>query len=152
MTTTSLSNIGRSGGFFKAALVAVALSGLAETSQAKDLALRGIMADLGKNVGGIAQALAREDFAEVERLARAVADHPKVPITERARILTFLGRRMPEFKGHDDAVHATGETLVEAAVRKDAVTAIDAFANLQKACLACHENFRADIVNHFYTR
>ena len=142
---------GRSSGFLKAILVLTAIAGTVQTAFAKDLALRGIMAELGANVGLIAEALAREDYAEVERLANAVADHPKVPVMERAKILGFLGRRMPEFKAHDDTVHASGKALAAAAARKDGHATVEAFGELQTRCLACHQDFRADFIDHFYS-
>ncbi|MEW5791155.1 MAG: cytochrome C [Pseudomonadota bacterium] len=116
----------------------------AETSFLKD-AMRG----LNQKMQVIVDGLAREDYAQVEKTAVAIATHPKPPLQERMRIMGFVGTRMGEFKGYDDKTHHAAETLAAAARRKDGRSAVEAFKELQTGCLECHQAFRHDFVAHF---
>ncbi len=45
----------------------------------KELALRGIMKDLGTNMQVITDGISREDWALIEKTAPLIADHPQPP-------------------------------------------------------------------------
>ena len=49
---------------------------------AEPLALQRAMKDMGRNMQVIVDGLSREDYAVVEKAARAIADHPQPPLGE----------------------------------------------------------------------
>jgi len=114
------------------------------------MALRKIMRDLGKNMQAITDAISREDWEQIEKIAPQVADHPQPPLFEKIRILSYVGSDAPEFKGHDGKTNEAARTLGKAASSSDGEAVIAAFANLQTTCFDCHRNFRQAFVEHFY--
>ena len=118
----------------------------------KELALRGIMKDLGANMQVITDGISREDWALIEKTVPLIADHPQPPMSEKARIMSFAGSSMGKFKGYDDVTHEAALSLGEAAGKQDAQAVIAAFQALQTACYNCHRDFRKPFVEHFYER
>lgn len=117
---------------------------------AEPLALRKIMSDLGNNMQAVTDGLAREDYAIVDKAAQAIADHPQPPLSEKLRIIAFVGSRMAQFKAHDEQTHELALKIVAAARRQNAPAAIDAFHALQLGCHGCHQDFRKPFIEHFY--
>ena len=118
----------------------------------QQLALRGIMKDLGTNMQVITDGISREDWALIEKTAPLLADHPQPPMSEKARIMSFAGSSMGKFKGYDEVTHEAALSLREAAGKQDAQAVIAAFQALQTACYNCHRDFRKPFVEHFYER
>ncbi|MBE9564814.1 MAG: cytochrome C, partial [Proteobacteria bacterium] len=58
------------------------------------------MRDMGKNMQVIADGISREDWKLIEKTAPLIADHPQPPISEKVRILAFVGTDVSKFKGH----------------------------------------------------
>ena len=114
------------------------------------LALQQIMKDLGSNMQVVTYGISREDWELVERTAPLIASHPQPPLTEKMRIMSFMGSDMGRFKGHDETTHNAAHTVGQAAANKDAKAVITAFQALQMACLGCHQEFRKPFVAHFY--
>jgi cytochrome c556 len=141
---------------FKAISVGVFLAGICspawadEDIKAKPLALQRIMQELGKNMQTITDAISREDWALVAKIAPQIAEHPESSVIEKMRILSFMGTDMGAFESHDEATHQAARALEQVAARNDGPAVITAFANLQSACLACHQRFRKSFVTHFY--
>lgn len=127
---------------------------VAETGEQaeKQLALRGIMKDLGSNMQVVTDGISREDWALVEKTAPLIADHPQPPMSEKARIMSFVGTNMGKFKGYDELTHEAAETLKKAAEEKNGQAVIEAFQALQTACHNCHQGFRKSFVEHFYEK
>lgn len=117
---------------------------------AKPLELRRIMQELGKNMQTITEAISREDWTSVAKVAPQIAEHPEPPVIEKMRILEFIGTDMGTFESHDEITHQAARALEQVATRNDGQGVVAAFANLQKACLACHQRFRKPFVEHFY--
>jgi hypothetical protein len=117
---------------------------------AEPLALRGIMVQLGADLQAVTDAIAREDWPRVADIAPRIGDHPEPPGDEKARILQFLGADAGRFRGFDEATHHASEALREAAARGDGAAVIAAFADVQRGCLGCHEQFRKPFIEHFY--
>lgn len=132
--------------FFAGATGAAAESG----EKAKDLALKKIMKDLGSNMQAVTDAISREDWQLAEKTAPLIADHPQPPVTEKLRIIAFMGADMGKFKGYDGEVHKAAASLGEAAKAKDGAAVIAAFQSVQTACYGCHMDFRQGFVKHFY--
>ncbi|TSA23240.1 MAG: cytochrome C [Betaproteobacteria bacterium] len=117
---------------------------------AKPLALRGIMQDLGRHMQTITLAIAHEDWAGVEKTAPLIAAHPQSPLSEKTRILSFIGTNLGKFKAHDHKTHEAAHHLMHAAQHQDGPAVISAFQSLQSGCLGCHQEFRKPFIQHFY--
>jgi cytochrome c556 len=132
-------------------LFTISASALAETADgSKEMALRKIMKDLGANMQTLTHAISMEDWQQVERTAPLIADHPQPPMTEKLRIMAFMGTDMGKFKGHDTKVHEAADLLGQAAKAKDGTAVIAAFSSVQTACYSCHRDFRGQFLQHFY--
>lgn len=120
--------------------------------QATSMALTGIMRDLGRDMQAVTDAIAREDWPKVAALAPQIGDHPQPPLAEKLRILAFVGKDKGRFRGYDKQTHEAAQQLAEAAQREDGSATIRAFASVQTACLACHQQFRKPFQEHFHGR
>jgi cytochrome c556 len=123
---------------------------LAATESAQPLAMRGIMQDLGRYMQTVTLAIAREDWALVEKTAPLIAQHPQPPLMEKTRILRFVGTEMGKYKSHDHKTHEAAHALGQAARNQDGVAVIAAFQSIQTGCYGCHREFRKPFVEHFY--
>lgn len=140
--------IAAAGLFFGAAGV-VAIAGTGAEAD-KDLVLRKIMKEMGGNMQIITDGISREDWALIEKTAPLIADHPQPPLTEKMRIIAFMGSDMGKFKGYDGETHKAAEALRQAALIRDGQEVIAAFQRLQTTCYSCHRDFRSPFVKHFY--
>lgn len=131
-------------------LLAVSAQAATETELAPPTALRGIMQDLGRHMQTVTLAIAREDWALVEKTAPLIAQHPQPPLMEKTRILRFVGTDMGKYKSHDHKTHEAAHELAHAAKNKDGVAVIAAFQSVQSGCYGCHREFRKPFVEHFY--
>ncbi len=122
----------------------------APATDKEPLQLRQIMRDLGKNMQAATDSISHEDWARVAAIARAIADHPQPPISEKLRILAYIGSNVPRFRAFDGQTHDAANSMANAAARKDGAGVIAAFADIQSGCLACHQTFRKAFVEHFY--
>lgn len=120
------------------------------TQAAEPLAFQGVMKDLGKHMQTIAGAISYEDWALVAETAPLIAAHPQPPLTEKARILSFIGSDMSKFKSFDMQTHEAAHEMQHAAHEKNGVEVISAFQKVQTGCLGCHQTFRKPFVEHFY--
>lgn len=118
--------------------------------QATPLALTAIMRDLGKDMQEVTDGIAREDWPAVAQRAARIADHPQPPLAEKLRILAFMGKDAGHFRDYDRQAHDAAQQLAQAAQRQDGAAAIAAFANVQGACLSCHQQFRQPFREHFH--
>ncbi|MDP1901028.1 MAG: cytochrome C [Rubrivivax sp.] len=122
----------------------------ADAQAAKPLALRNIMRELGGNMQVITDGISRGDWALVEQAAGRVADHPQSPVSERLRIMSFVGTNAGKFKAYDGETHSAAEAVAKGARARDGETTILAFQKLQTGCFNCHREFRKPFVEHFY--
>ena len=114
------------------------------------LALQKAMKDLGRNMQTITDGISREDWDLVEKTAPLIADHPQPPMTEKMRIMSFVGTNMGKFKAYDGETHDQALAVGKAAKAKDGPGVILAFRKLQTGCYNCHSEFRKPFVEHFY--
>lgn len=132
----------------------LAIAGLfyaATSAQAAEpLALQQIMKDLGKNMQIVTDGISREDWTLVEHTAHLIGEHPEAPLSDKMRIMAFMGRNMGKFKSFDGQTHEAAHEMAEAAQKEDGQKVIAAFQKLQTGCLACHQTFRPAFVTHFY--
>lgn len=120
------------------------------SNQPTEMALTGIMRDLGKEMEAVTDAIAREDWPRVATLATQIADHPQPPLAEKLRILAFVGKDTSRFRDYDKQTHEAAQLMAQAARRRDGNATITAFANVQTACLGCHQQFRKPFQDHFH--
>ncbi|MFO7553437.1 MAG: cytochrome c [Haliea sp.] len=116
----------------------------------KPMALRTIMEKLGRDMQAVTGAISKEDWPLVAELAPGIAKHAEPPMSEKVRILAWLGADAGRFRGLDGQVHDAATTMGEAAKRSDGQAVIAAFSKTQQSCLACHQSFRHSFVEHFY--
>lgn len=135
-------------------LILITISGpiFAESASDSDepLVIRGIMQQLGKEMQNVTAAISSEDWPQVEKSAAWIADHPRPPMTERMRIMGFMGSDAGKFKAGDKETHEAARELMAAAETKDGQAVISVFSKLQSTCLGCHQNFRESFKKHFY--
>ncbi|WP_324780212.1 cytochrome c [Thiobacillus sedimenti] len=117
---------------------------------ARPMALRGVMEKLGRDMQGVTGAISREDWTTVAYLAQGIARHAEPPLAEKMRILAWAGTDSGTFRSFDGQTHEAAVAMGEAAKRGDGQAVIAAFASVQKSCLACHQGFRQQFVEHFY--
>jgi len=132
--------------------LAIPASGLgAQPADAtKPMALRAVMDKLGRDMQAVTGAISREDWALVAELAPGIAKHAEPPLSEKMRILTWLGTDAGKFRGYDGQVHEAATAMSEAARRVDGEAVIAAFSRTQQGCLACHRSFRQSFIEQFY--
>lgn len=122
----------------------------ASAQAAEPLELQKVMKDLGKHMQTVTDSISREDWDTVAKIAPLIAEHPQPPLTEKMRIMKFMGAGMARFKAFDGKTHEAAEELAYSAREKDGQKVVDSFHKLQSACLSCHQEFRAPFVAHFY--
>ena len=132
-----------------ASLIALALSA-SHVQAAEPLELQKVMKELGRNMQVITDGISREDWESVAKTAPMIAEHPQPPLTEKVRIMSFMGTDMCRFKALDSETHEAAHDLLHAAQEKDGKKVIAAFEKVQSACLSCHQAFRGKFVEHFY--
>lgn len=121
-----------------------------DAGKAKPLALRKIMQELGRNMQAITGAISQEEWVQVVQLAPKVAAHPEPPLTEKMRILAYLGADATKFRNFDAQTHEAALAMKLAAASSDGKAVIQSFAHVQESCLGCHQAFRKPFVEHFY--
>jgi len=138
------------------ALLALALLGgpsahAQEAPEARqDMALRGVMKQLGQDMQAVTGAISEEDWQLVAQLAPRIGQHEEPPAREKMRILGWLGADARKFRNFDLELGKGAENLQQAAEQEDGQAVIAAFGKLQQSCLACHQSFRQPFVQHFY--
>ena len=133
-------------------IMAIAALACATTSTqaAEPLALQKIMKDLGAHMQTVTDGISREDWALVGKTAPLIAEHPQPPLTEKMRIMGFMGSDMGKFKAFDEQTHEVAHEMMQAAQAKDGQKVIASFQRVQTSCLGCHQAFRTLFVEHFY--
>jgi len=119
---------------------------------AKPMVLQNVMEKLGRDMQAVTGAISKEDWAMVAELAPKIAKHAEPPISEKMRILAWLGADAGKFRGLDAQVHEAAMAMGEAATRSDGQAVIAHFAKVQQSCLACHQGFRKSFQEHFHEK
>lgn len=116
----------------------------------KTMALQGVMQKLGNNMQVVAGAISKEDWDLVAELSPKIANHAEPPLSEKMRILAWLGKDAGDFRNFDAQVHDAAISMGNAATQDDGQAVIDSFARVQQSCLACHQSFRKPFQRFFY--
>lgn len=101
-----------------------------------------IMRQLDADTVALTSSLMTENWSAMSAAAKAIADHPKVPMVERVKILSELGSEAPAFRSFDTQVHDAAVGISEAADRRDLTGARARFDEMLDSCIACHSLFR----------
>lgn len=124
--------------------------GAQSAEAAKPTALRAVMEKLGRDMQAVAGAISKEEWARVAELAPGIAKHAEPPMSEKMRILGWLGADAGKFRSLDGEVHDAATAMGEAARRNDGQAVIAAFSRTQQSCLACHQSYRRSFTKKFY--
>ncbi|WP_367186437.1 cytochrome c [Rhodoferax sp.] len=116
----------------------------------KPMTLRTVMERLGRDMQAVTGAISKEEWALVAELAPKIAKHAEPPMSEKMRILAWLGVNAGKFRSFDGQVHDAATAMGEAAKRGNGQAVIAAFSKTQQSCLACHQSFRHSFVEQFY--
>lgn len=131
-------------------LTATLLFSTLSAQAAEPLELQKVMKELGRNMQIVTDGISREDWTLVEHTSHLIGEHPQPPLTEKMRIMGFMGSNMAQFKAFDGLTHEAAHEMAEAAHEKNGQKAITAFQKLQSSCLSCHQAFRPAFIEHFY--
>jgi len=118
---------------------------------AEETVLQTVMKGHAKNMQMIADGIAHENYEQVEKAARVVIDppHPPSTLTEKYRLVRFLGGKLDRFRALDEAAKQRAAALASTARSQNGETTIAAFQQLQMSCLACHNEFRKPFKGYF---
>lgn len=134
-----------------ASLIGIGIAIATPLAQAAEpLELQKVMKELGKNMQVVTDGISREDWTLVESASHLIAAHPQPSLTEKSRIVGFMGANMGKFKAFDEQTHEASHDMAAAAQEKDGTKVILAFQKLQSSCLSCHQAFRPAFIEHFY--
>lgn len=134
--------------FTISSLLLISTTSMAQQTQS--LHLKRVMQELSKHMQSTTDAIAREDWDMVVKLAPQIGKHEEPPASEKLRILAYLGKDAARFRGYDHQTHDAADEMRSAALKQDGKAVINAYAKIQSNCLACHSNFRSGFQKHFY--
>jgi cytochrome c556 len=117
-----------------------------------EASLKLVMTNLEADMEAIVRALNYGDFETIEARALAIANHEKPPMTQRKKIMNFLGEEMVGFKKGDAKVHDSALKVAEYAAEKDYAGVIEGYGVLLGGCVACHTTYRSRIIEHLKER
>ena len=123
---------------FSVALLSVPTAVLAD----EPTALQQIMQDLSGNLVEISDGLLNHDLELTAKGARAIAEHPQIPLEQVQIVAKELGPEMPVFKQFDVRVHNLAVEINAAATADDREAAVAGFHRLVDGCLACHDAYK----------
>lgn len=100
------------------------------------------MAGLAQDMSRINTGLWHEDFGLVREGASSIANHPKIPSDQIAKIKKELGEDFQNFVRFDKNVHGTATELVSAAEARDWSDVLTKYTELRDGCFGCHAAYR----------
>lgn len=118
--------------------------------ETRPMALKAIMVNLGRDMQAITEAISKEDWESVANISPRIAKHDSPPMSEKVRLLSWLGANAGKFRAYDEVVHESATEMGKAAKQNDGQAVIEAFSKLQQGCLACHQNYRKPFIEKFY--
>lgn len=112
----------------------------ADTTDTKRLRL--LMVGLAQDMSRINTGLWHEDYELIREGAASIANHPKIPPGQIAKIKNALGQEFQNFVRFDKSVHGTAMELVSAAEARDWSTVLTKQTELRDGCVGCHTAYR----------
>jgi cytochrome c556 len=104
--------------------------------------LHRLMVGLAQDMDRIATGIWHEDYTLIREGAYGIAQHPKIPPRQIAKIKKALGPSFKTFVQYDKTVHREAMNLVQAAEARTWSSVLQTRARLQQGCVNCHTAFR----------
>ena len=105
------------------------------------LVMQGLLADTQQ----LTTAMLVEDFANIEKSAKNIADHPKASLATRMKLMKAMGTEMARFKANDMVVHNAAVNMTKNAQQKNIQGITDDFKTMIGGCVSCHSEFKAKV-------
>jgi len=121
------------------------LSKLSAAKGSLKLVMQGLLVDTQQ----LTEAMFMEDFANIEQIAKNIADHPKPSMETRKKLMKAMGAEMAKFKANDDVVHESAVAMVKNAQNKDIKAIGKNFQTMIGGCVSCHSEFKAKVSTIF---
>jgi cytochrome c556 len=112
----------------------------ADTTDTKRLRL--LMVGLAQDMARINTGIWHEDPDLVRQGAASIANHPRIPPDQIAKIKKALGQEFQNFVRFDKAVHGTATELVRAAEARNWSGVLSTYTELRDGCFGCHTAYR----------
>ena len=111
-----------------------------DTTQTKRLRL--LMVGLAQDMARINTGLWHEDYDLMQQGGASIANHPKIPPEQMAKIKKALGNQFETFVQFDQTVHKTAAELAEAAANRNLSKVLDTYTRIRNGCVGCHTAYR----------
>ena len=109
--------------------------------------LRLVMQGLLKDTHLLSEGIFYGDFKKIEQAANNIANHPKPGMPTMKKVIGYLGKEMPKFKGLDTKVHNLAVDITKSAKDKDMATVVSQYHQLIDGCQSCHSQFKKRVSN-----
>jgi len=107
------------------------------------------MVRLAQDMARINAGIWHEDYDLIREGASSIANHPKIPPDQIAKIKKTLGTDVQNFVRYDKAVHSTATELVSAAEARDWSGVLSKYTEIGDGCVGCHTAYRARLRSVF---
>ena len=104
--------------------------------------LRPLMVTLAQDMDRLATGLWHEDYDLIRDGASSIANHPRIPPDQIAKIKKTLGADFQNFVRYDKAVHSTATELVSAAEARKWSGVLSKYTEIRDGCVGCHTAYR----------
>jgi cytochrome c556 len=104
--------------------------------------LRLLMVGLAQDMDRINTGIWHEDYDLIREGASSIANHPRIPPDQVAKIKKALGPDFQNFVRYDKTVHKTATELVTAAEARDWSGVLSAHTRIRDGCVGCHTAYR----------
>lgn len=100
-----------------------------------------LMKYLEQHMIAVNRSLIWDDFKGLHAAARAIAEHPMLPMGTRVKVLTRLGSDATAFRAHDARMQEAAQGLADAAFENDRRAVEKYHWALIERCAECHREF-----------
>jgi cytochrome c556 len=100
------------------------------------------MVGLGQDMFRINTGIWHEDYDLTREGATSIANHPRIPPDQIAKIKKALRKDFQNFVRFDKSVHGTATELVSAAEARNGSSVLTRQTELRDGCVGCHTAYR----------
>lgn len=100
-----------------------------------------LMKYLEQHMIEVNRSLIWDDFTGLHAAARAIAQHPVLPMGTRVKVLSRLGSDATAFRAHDARMQEAAQGLADAALQNDRRAVEEYHWRLIERCAECHRDF-----------
>lgn len=83
-----------------------------------------------------------EDFSLIAIQENNIADHPKLSMATRKKLIKAMGADMAKFNANDNIVHSAAVDIMKSAQQKNIQGVGENFKKMIGGCLSCHSSFK----------